>query len=80
MDLVAPYFDFDLTTLCGIPSFSIEGTREDWVNIRNRIERFSEFGLQWWVDALIPVLDEFVKIFDGSLGKYFPHFLFFSIH
>lgn len=60
MDTVKKYFDYRIRSLCGIPKITLEGTVEDWQSIRQRIEQFAEFDLQWWLDGLIPVIDQFV--------------------
>lgn len=66
MDIVKPFFDMDFTTMCGIPFVKIEGTKNDWVKMRSKIENFVKYDLEWWVDAMRPVLDEFVSVFDNK--------------
>ena len=66
MDSMKSYFKYGMRTCCGIPNITLTGTVEDWKNIRVRAENLSEFDLKWWVDALIPTLDHFVKAAEGN--------------
>eukprot|EP00026_Physarum_polycephalum_P009179 Phypoly_transcript_09292.p1 GENE.Phypoly_transcript_09292~~Phypoly_transcript_09292.p1 ORF type:complete len:470 (+),score=84.72 Phypoly_transcript_09292:50-1411(+) len=67
MDILAPFFDFDMTTLCGIPFFVIEGKESDWQAIHDRVSKFSEFGLEWWVKQLQYILLQFVNVFKSPI-------------
>lgn len=66
MDCVQQYFEYKVCTLCGIPNIHLFGTKEDWQDIVNRVEKFSEYGLDWWVKEVIPILNKFVSAFDGD--------------
>jgi hypothetical protein len=66
MDAMKSYFDYGMSTRCGIPRVTLEGSVEDWKNIRNRVNVFDELGLSWWTDKLKPVLDEFVSAAQGK--------------
>lgn len=66
MDAMSNYFNYLEITMCGIPSVTLEGSVEDWENIRSRVDNFDEFGLSWWTAELRPVLDEFVKSAKGN--------------
>lgn len=68
MAIMAQYFDYIFLTRCGIPSITLEGTRDDWVSLRDRIRFFRTLGrdeLARWHDMLIPIVDRFVVAFDG---------------
>lgn len=65
MDVVKSYFDYKLITKCGIPRIHLEGTSDDWRAVRERASYLSEFGLESWVAALLPVLDRFVDAVEG---------------
>jgi hypothetical protein len=71
MDAMKSYFTFECHTMCGIPHITLLGTAEDWKNIKERARCFGELGLSWWIDNLIPVLDEFVSAFQGNINKSF---------
>jgi hypothetical protein len=67
MDAMSKYFDYGVSTLCHIPMITIEGTVEDWENIRDRVNSFDEFELSWWTDHLKPVLDQLVLSSKGEI-------------
>lgn len=66
MDAMSEYFSYSVRTCCGIPTITLLGTREDWVSIRSRTLVLAEYGLSWWTDRVIPILDRFVAAFDGN--------------
>ena len=66
MSAVQSYFELHFHTLCGIPRFTLTGTVQDWARIRDRAAKFSAYGLEWWVEQLLPVLDQFVLAADGK--------------
>lgn len=67
MDAMQSYFDYKLSTLCGFPSITLEGTIEDWKNIKSRVICMNEFGLWWWTDHLLPVIDKIIDSVDGDV-------------
>lgn len=66
MEPVKQHVNYSMKTLCGIPTITLEGTVDDWRSIRQRALRFADFGLEWWMNALIPILDQFVAAASGS--------------
>ena len=71
LDSMQSYFQYELQTLCGIPSITLEGTVEDWQSITSRAERLSEFGLDWWIDPLVPILNRFIEAAAGNVDQGF---------
>lgn len=74
------YFDFKMTTMCGIPKFTIKGTLSDWEKILDTLKLFNKYGLEWWVEKLEPILEHFISIkrdespdlhFWNSIFKYY---------
>jgi len=65
MDVFEPYFEYRVRTICGIPSITLEGTSADWMSVRDRAERLRSFDLAWWLEALLPLLDQFVAAAAG---------------
>ncbi|EIW81428.1 hypothetical protein CONPUDRAFT_124551 [Coniophora puteana RWD-64-598 SS2] len=65
------YFDFTFALRCGIPRVTLDGAREDWVVILQRIEKLKEYGFETtaWCHLLRPVLSRFVNAFDDPTGK-----------
>lgn len=66
MDTVKHYFEYSVMCGCGIPSIELTGTREDWVKLRAKADLLKDFGLEWWTEDLLPVLDQFVAAASGS--------------
>ena len=71
MDCMSSYFEYGVTTCCGIPRITLLGTLEDWRSIRTRAKVLGEFCCGGWIDTLVPVLDEFVSAFQGSINGTF---------
>ena len=71
LDAMQAYFVYELQTICGIPSITLEGTVDDWRSIAHRIERFRELDLEWWVDPLQSVLQQFVNAAAGLIDREF---------
>ena len=71
MATVKEYFTFRFRILCGTPRVTLEGERDDWVCILNRIEKLKEFGPQTtaWYSLLHPILTRFVNAFDKPNGR-----------
>lgn len=68
MDMMKEYFTYSVMTRCGIPRVTLEGTVEDWENIRDRFNQFKNYGLDWWVDVLDPILEQLVESSKGNVS------------
>ena len=66
MGAMKHYFEYKMMLCCDLTKVTILGTTEDWSDIINRTETLSEFGLSWWVNNLVPVLQQFKKACDGK--------------
>jgi hypothetical protein len=71
LDAVKSYFDYELHSLCGIPSITLEGTVEDWQLLADKVEAFAVFNLEWWLAALRPILQEFIAAVRGMIRQSF---------
>lgn len=71
MDTFQPYFEYEMMCGCGIPRVLLTGTVEDWRSVRRRAAMLSEFGLEWWTDSLLPVLDQLVLSAEGRADRSF---------
>jgi hypothetical protein len=65
------YFDYLLTTRCGIPEITLTGTPTDWRNIRLRAQALGEYDLSWWIEGLLPTLDQFIRASEGQADPIF---------
>lgn len=52
MAALAPYFDYKVMTLCGIPKVTLLGTVEDWESVHTRTQAFHEFLPSWAVEGM----------------------------
>ncbi|GAP91508.1 putative duf4419 domain-containing protein [Rosellinia necatrix] len=68
MGSMQKYFGYKMSLLCGIPSVTLLGEKGDWVDIRQRLARLPQFGkeAETFSRLLVPVLDFFVRTFDGG--------------
>ncbi|KAI0017334.1 hypothetical protein F4780DRAFT_612180 [Xylariomycetidae sp. FL0641] len=68
MGALQAYFRYSVTLLCGIPSVTLLGDRADWLALRRRLDKLSDFGAEpaHFARLLIPVLDNFVRSFDDD--------------
>ncbi|KAH9855392.1 hypothetical protein C2E23DRAFT_883330 [Lenzites betulinus] len=68
MATLKEYFDYYCGITCGIPTVTLEGTRDDWVRIVKRLDRLYDFGdeTSGWANMLQPILRRFVSAFDGE--------------
>mmetsp|Transcript_11943 Transcript_11943/g.23010 ORF Transcript_11943/g.23010 Transcript_11943/m.23010 type:complete len:98 (+) Transcript_11943:807-1100(+) len=69
------YFDFRMTTMCGIPFIQLKGDLNDWKALRSRAEALGqlmteEFQKQW-LPHLLPLLDQFVNACQGKVDSMF---------
>ncbi|MDR4469071.1 MAG: DUF4419 domain-containing protein [Nitrospira sp.] len=71
MDAFQQYFDYELSCICGIPSITVTGTVDDWVNIRERVDVMATFHLDWWTDRLKPICDGFIATAQGTPSQRF---------
>jgi len=71
MDAMKSYFIYAMTTACGIPEITLEGTVEDWKAIEYKAQEIAKYDLEWWIDDLMPVLKEFTKAAEGKPDKKF---------
>ncbi len=71
MDAYQRYFEYELRSVCGIPTVTLEGTSDDWQRIRDRIEVLATFDLEWWTSRLTPILDQFITTSLGSPDRAF---------
>jgi hypothetical protein len=71
MSAMQNYFSYQVTTYCGIPRITLLGTTDDWRSIRTRAAVLAEYELGSWVDALLPILDQFVAASEGRVDRAF---------
>ena len=76
MEAMSSYFEYELVTMCGIPSITLLGTPDDWRSVRTRAAVLAEYELDWWTPGLLSVLDEFVAASEGRVdGEFWRSFV-----
>ena len=72
MSSVKAFFDYSVIYIsCGIPNITIEGTTDDWEKVLNKTQQLRKYDLDWWVDDLVSILNEFINASKGNVNKVF---------
>lgn len=71
MDAMSPYFEYEDYSLCGIPQITLEGSQQDWKDLKTYAQEFTKYGLDWWVKELNPIFEEFIAASVGKVNKQF---------
>jgi len=64
MEAMKRFFRYKVSTCCGIPQITLEGTPEDWQKLKDKVHKLVEMDkdncleLKWWLDQLVPVIDQ----------------------
>lgn len=68
MGAMQKYFAYLMSLTCGIPSVTLLGEKSDWLNIRHRLKKLSQFGPEpaQFAALLSPILDSFILTFDNT--------------
>ena len=74
MDAMSKYYQYQMVYICGIPSVTLLGNREDWIELRNRSQCVldllssddlkGDVSLSWWKPSLLAILDKLIKCYD----------------
>lgn len=68
MGAMQKYFSYGMSLMCGIPSVTLLGEREDWEKILHKLNKLSEFGDEptTFAELLRPILRNFIATFDSE--------------
>jgi hypothetical protein len=68
MGSLQAYFSYTSCLMCGIPSVTLLGQREDYEDILQRLDKLEELGPETtdWAALLRPILRKFIASFDGA--------------
>jgi hypothetical protein len=69
LDVLQPYFSYNMVCICGIPSVTLEGTSADWRKLRAKVDLLDSFGLDWWLAELKPICDQFARAAEGDVDR-----------
>lgn len=56
---------------CGIPYITLTGTKQDWIEIKERLIQLDKIGLGYWRKELEPVMDEFIAVYENKRNELF---------
>lgn len=69
MAVASEYYSFSVLTSCGIPKIKVNGTKEDWMLLKESFNKLAlRLNMKWWTKGLNPILDEFINVFDGKIN------------
>lgn len=71
MDSVEKFFSYSFMTKCGIPSIRLEGNINDWISMKKKLETFVGIGIDWWIELIQFILDQFIDCFNGRINQKF---------
>jgi len=72
MEAMKPYFKYVvIRMICGIPQITLEGTPEDWQKVLAKAKYLRKYKLDWWMDEVEPLLQQFVNASKGNVDKDF---------
>ena len=66
MSAMQHYFDYHVTSICGIPDIYLEGTAQDWNHLIEKANALRQYNLDWWIDELEPVLKKIAATANGE--------------
>ena len=68
MSSMKHYLDYECMICgCGIPYINLEGTLDDWVELKKKTENLKKYEINWWIETLIPILDKIVETKKGNI-------------
>ncbi len=70
MSTVKEYYEYEIVyVVCGIPEITLLGTPKDWQKVIDKILAIKDYdiGLDWWIDAILPILKEIKKSTVGDV-------------
>jgi hypothetical protein len=76
MGTMKQYFTYSAGLICGIPSVTLLGEREDWENILQRLDVLPDFGKETaeFAGLLRPILRGFIATFESERREETIHF------
>jgi len=71
MDMFSPFFEYLALSGCGIPTITLEGEQADWTRLKQKVEYLSEFELDWWLEDLRIITEQFARAARGQVDRGF---------
>lgn len=70
-EAMSGYFEYEVSTACGIPIINIEGTKADWLQIKKNLKRLKGYNIDKWINALEPIIQQFVDASENKIDHEF---------
>lgn len=67
MDVFQQCFRQELSGICGIPEITLTGSCDDWIRLREKVDLLRAFDLDWWLNDLMTICDQFVRARKGDI-------------
>ena len=56
---------------CGIPYIKLQGTCNDYIELKKKIQGLLGYGIDDWINILIPIIDKIIETKKGKIDKKF---------
>eukprot|EP01132_Coremiostelium_polycephalum_P002230 gene2230-2749_t len=72
MATMKSYFNYRFKSMCGLPRVTLQGSVDDWKEIKDRVSRLKEFEIKdsdimtQWFNVLDPIIDNFIRSAEGN--------------
>ncbi len=71
LDVFQSYFEYIMYCVCGIPEITLEGSPDDWMKLREKVEFLAPYKLDWWLPHLREITEHFHRAANGDVDKEF---------
>ena len=69
MEVLAPYHEYVLQCVCGVPEVSLAGTAEDWALLQAQVAALPEVGLEWWLWRVRTIVEHCARAAAGEIDR-----------
>ena len=66
MNTLKRFYDYSVTTMCGIPEVTILGTIQDWETLWQKVEEISKIVDYSWFDRFSPFINQAILVLEGK--------------
>lgn len=66
LDAFSKYYNYTLSTMCGIPNITLKGSVEDWIKLKELVHYLGKYDFTWYTDKMEEILDEFIAAAKGE--------------
>lgn len=81
MSSMKSYFTYTWEMLCGIPEVTLDGTKADWLNLLERLNKLDSWDdkTRHWKRLLVPIITKFTRAFDGETDiEFWSHIVHYT--